>query len=158
MPLPVFADVAAAVKNLSDRIAHELLAAVENVDASVAQAKVEQAVVGMVFNWGREALGLMWSEQCRQATADDIAERDLDDCDVTLRGEAESRWRVMSTLGPVGVASFAYRDRSVGVGSVTRVPARTSSRANAVAARWSCACGGNVAWGRSRSSVMRNAR
>ena len=147
MPTLQFADSEAAVKNVIDHIAGEATRFIEAIDASVAQATVERQVIAMVGDWGRQLLGLAWSEQCRQVTADDIAERGLSAEDVTLRGELDYRWRVMTTLGAVVVASFGYRDRSLGFGSVTRVPARglfprhRRCRSSDLCVQWECRLG-----------------
>lgn len=104
-------------------------------------------VAGLALAWGREALSAIWSEQCRQATQADIETRNLDTNRVTLRSGPDYVWRVMSTLGPVRVMSFAYRDRSMGVGSVTRTPARSvfplhrKCRSSELCLQWECRLG-----------------
>ncbi len=60
----------------------------------------------------------------RRATEEDIAERGLTKQQTKLRNEADYWYELTTTFGPVRFFSYAYRDMSTPVGSVTRVPAR----------------------------------
>lgn len=66
------------------------------------------------------ALGLL----CCRVTEDDIKARGLTDDQVRLRNDEDYRYTMMTTFGPVTFFSFAYRDSSSGVTTVTRTPAR----------------------------------
>lgn len=66
------------------------------------------------------ALGLL----CCRVTEDDIKVRGLTDDQVRLRNDKDYRYTMMTTFGPVPFFSFAYRDSSSGVATVTRTPAR----------------------------------
>jgi len=64
------------------------------------------------------------SLQCRAATEADIIARGLDEGQVRLRNEADYWMKMTTTFGPISFFSFAYRDLSSGVATVTRTPAR----------------------------------
>lgn len=148
MPKPVFSDGDAAVKRLRRLIANEVRALLASVDLDTSPADLERRVADMALGWGRDVLGLAWSEQCRQATVADIEERGLDLDHVRLRSPRDYTWMVSTTLGMVAVVAFAYRDTSVPVGSVTRVPARDVvmplhryCRSSPLCLQWECRLG-----------------
>ena len=145
MPTPLLSDTSLAVKRLAARFATAAEAVLESMDLSTSPVDLERQVAHLAFEVGRELLSLSWSKQCRQATEADIEERGLELSRVTLRHEPDYVWKVNSTLGPVAVASFAYRDRTVPVGSVTRVPARDHvmalhrhCRSSELCLQWEC--------------------
>ena len=148
MPKPLFSDGDAAVKRLRRRITDEVRALLTSVDLDTSLLELEQQVADMALGWGRDVLGLACSEQCRQATVADIEERDLDLDHVRLRSPRDYTWRVSTTLGVVAVVAFAYRDSSVPVGAVTRVPARDvvmplhrHCRSSPLCLQWECKLG-----------------
>ena len=65
------------------------------------------------------ALGL----QCCRITEEDIRARGLSDDQVRLRNDDDYQITMMTTFGSVTFFSFAYRDSSSGVTTVTRTPA-----------------------------------
>jgi hypothetical protein len=66
------------------------------------------------------AMGL----RCCHVSERDIQERGLTEDQVRLRNDDDYWMTMMTTFGPVTFYSFAYRDSSSGVASVTRTPAR----------------------------------
>lgn len=160
MPKHLFADTKIAVKTLANQLTSELTAVLDEIDLSSSPVDLERDIARMALAWGRDALAVAWSEQCRQATVADIEQRGLDTADVTLRSERDYAWAVTSTLGPVAVASFAYRDRSVPVGSVTRVPARDlvmplhrHCRSSELCLQWECRLGSQQTFRNAQASL-----
>jgi len=93
-------------------------------DSGVGSREMEERVWKELLEIGRAMLTILLTISCRRATEQDIRERGLDRRVVKLRNE-KGYWRqAMTTFGLVVFFSYAYRDKSCGVGSVTRVPAR----------------------------------
>ena len=125
MPRTLFADPAAAVNSVVARVRKDLRSLILAVEqGELDPAVVEQRVVGLSMGWGRDALSLAHSEQCRQATLADIDARGLTPEEVSLRSDADYWWKVTTTLGEVPVFSFAYRLPNAAGKSVTVTPAR----------------------------------
>lgn len=144
MPDLVLADPSTAVKNLSERFGLELACLVNELTVDTPPVEVERRVARLALEWGREAVSIAWGDLCRQATEADMAERRLGPEDVTLLSGRDGLWKMMTTLGPVLMATFAYRDRSVPVGSVRRTPARDvfplhrKCRSSELCLQWEC--------------------
>jgi len=102
-------------------ILEEVMTAAENGETVRA---LEKQVWRALLEVGQLLLALALNIRCRQATEQDIKERGLDQKHVKLRNESDYWYCLMTTFGPVGFFSYAYRDLSPVVGTVTRVPAR----------------------------------
>jgi len=101
----------------------EIVAAAENGDTV---RLVEEKTWRAVLEIGKLLMALALSIRCRHATEDDIAERGLSKDQTKLRYEQDYHYQLTTTFGPVRFFSYAYRDMSTPVGSVTRVPARVA--------------------------------
>jgi hypothetical protein len=96
---------------------------------------LRSAKEGVTVRWLEERIWAMSVEMCqglmscalnilcRQSTEKDIAERGLSRQNTKLRNESDYWYQLMTTFGPVRFFSYAYRDMSNVVGTVTRVPA-----------------------------------
>jgi hypothetical protein len=85
---------------------------------------MEEHIWDTVLSSAQLLMSCAMSLQCRKATEADIAARGLDEDQVRLRNEADYWMTMTTTFGPVSFFSFAYRDPSSGVATVTRTPAR----------------------------------
>jgi len=102
-------------------IMEEVIAAAEDrEDARVLEERIWRALLEI----GQLLLALALNIRCRQATEQDIEKRGLSREDVKLRNEDDYWYQLTTTFGPVPFFSYAYRDKSSRVATVTRVPAR----------------------------------
>ncbi len=85
---------------------------------------MEERIWVEVLSNARLMMSSALSLQCRQATERDIDARRLDEDQVRLRNEPDYWMTLTTTFGAVSFFSFAYRDSSSGVATVTRTPAR----------------------------------
>lgn len=146
MPHSLFADPAAAVNSIVARVRKDLRSLVLAVgQGELDPAVVEQRAVELSMGWGRDALSMAFSEQCRQATLADIDAREVAPENVSLRSDADYWWKVTTTLGEVSVFSFAYRLRTAAGTRVTLTPAREKVfplhqrvRSSLRGLQWSC--------------------
>lgn len=88
------------------------------------QRDIEESIWDQVLSSARLLMSSSLSLQCREATESDIAARGLTEAQVRLRNEPDYWMTLTTTFGPVSFFSFAYRDSSSGVTTVTRTPAR----------------------------------
>lgn len=102
-------------------IVEEMTAAAENGETV---RGLEERTWRALLEIGQLLLAMVLNIRCRKASEDDIAERGLGCQRTKLRNEADYWYELMTTFGPVRFFSYAYRDMSTPVGSVTRVPAR----------------------------------
>ena len=102
-------------------IVEELIAATEREDTV---RMLEEQIWRVLLEIGQLLMAMALNMRCRQATEQDTQKRGLSRQDVTLRNESHYWYQLMTTFGPVRFFSFAYRDKSSGVGTVTRVPAQ----------------------------------
>ena len=97
-----------------------LTAAESNVDLR----QLEQLAWGFAVAFGARLMATALAERCRAATEKDLEARDLDRDTASLRMDRDYHATLTTTFGPVTFPWFAYRDRSSGVATVTRTPAR----------------------------------
>lgn len=86
--------------------------------------EIEERIWDHILDTARLMMGTTMGLLCRRASEDDIRTRGLTDNQVRLRNDADYWITMMTTFGPVNFFSFAYRDSSSGVTTVTRTPAR----------------------------------
>ena len=86
--------------------------------------ELELGVWSALLESGRMIMSAVLSLLCCRVTEEDIRARGLTDSDVRLRSDKDYRKTMTTTFGPVTFFSFAYRDSSSGVATVTRTPAR----------------------------------
>jgi hypothetical protein len=89
-----------------------------------AERDVEERLWAAQLSIARLAMSTILSLQCRRAAEADIAARGLTEDQVRWRNERDYWITLTTTFGPVRFFSFAYRDSSSGVTTVTRTPAR----------------------------------
>lgn len=85
---------------------------------------LEQGIWEHLLRTAKLMMSVAMGMACCRVTEDDILERGLAEDQVRLRNEDAYWITMMTTFGPVTFYSFAYRDMSSGVMSVTRTPAR----------------------------------
>jgi len=85
---------------------------------------LEEVTWDAVLEIGQSLTAMVLNIRCRKATEKDMAKRGLSKQQTKLRNEPDYWYQLMTTFGPVQFFSYAYRDMSAPVGSVTRVPAR----------------------------------
>jgi hypothetical protein len=103
--------------------AAEMLSAVEQ-GATV--RRLEELAWKAALELGRTLMTAALGEMCAQATERDLEERGLAKGEVTLRMDRDYWGTLNTTLGRVPFPWFAYRDRSVAAGFVTRTPAKAT--------------------------------
>jgi hypothetical protein len=96
----------------------------EMAGSGAAQRDIEERIWDVLLPAAQLTMSSALSVQCRAATDADIAARGLGEDQVRLRNEDDYWMTLTTTLGPVSFFSFAYRDSSSGVTTVTRTPAR----------------------------------
>lgn len=92
--------------------------------SGAAQRDLEEHVWDVMLPVSRLTMSNALSLQCRQATEEDISARGLTEDQFRLRNEPDYWMTITTTFGPVSFFSFAYRDSSSGVATVTKTPAR----------------------------------
>lgn len=108
------------LSNYDDGI--ERIFTMTTADASIRD--LEKCIWDVSLENARMIMAAALSLLCARITEDDIEVRDLKDDHVRLRNDDDYRVTMMTTFGPVTFFSFAYRDSSSGVTTVTRTPAR----------------------------------
>ncbi len=98
------------------------LLATATVDAN--DRLLEQSIWEHILETARLMMGVAMGLACCRVTEADIRVRGLTEDHVRLRNERAYWITMMTTFGPTPFFSFAYRDLSSGVMSVTRTPAR----------------------------------
>lgn len=125
MTEPVFASCADAVKN---DLLQTLSSAVEELwstaDDGASPRELENAVWRVLLKLGRMLLAYLFGLQCRRSMEEDLRMRGVTRSEVRMRNERDYWMTIKTTLGEVRFPTFAYRDLSSGVTSVTRTPAR----------------------------------
>ena len=115
-------------KNVKKHIVAKFAAELEEVlgmaSSGASERDVEERMWGMHLSISQLTMSSILSLQCRQATEADIVARGLDADQVRLRNDDDYWMTLTTTFGPVSFFSFAYRDSSSGVTTVTRTPAR----------------------------------
>lgn len=86
--------------------------------------ELEQLAWQFANQLGRQLMATALAERCAQATEADLEARGLAAEAVSIRLDRDYWVNLKTTFGPVTFPWFAYRDRSVPVGTVTRTPAR----------------------------------
>lgn len=86
--------------------------------------EIEERIWGHVLDSAQLMMTAAMGLWCCRVSEEDIRDRGLTDDQVRLRNEKAYWITMMTTFGPVNFFSFAYRDLSSGVMSVTRTPAR----------------------------------
>ena len=121
--------LAHGTEKVKSQIVAEFEAGVEKVleiaGSGSRQREVEERIWEEVLSSAQLMMSSALSLQCRQATEADIVARGLSEDQVRLRNEADYWMKLTTTFGPVSFFSFAYRDSSSGVATVTRTPARS---------------------------------
>lgn len=85
---------------------------------------LEAMAAGEMLGQGREALSYLFAMRSLAATQADITRRGLNAAQVRMRFDEDYWMTVMTTVGPVRLPLFGYRDLSSPGASVTRTPAR----------------------------------
>jgi hypothetical protein len=86
--------------------------------------EIEACIWGHVLDLAQKTMSTALGLLCCRASEDDIRARGLTEDQVRLRNDEDYWLTMMTTFGPVTFFSFAYRDSSSGVMTVTRTPAR----------------------------------
>jgi hypothetical protein len=94
------------------------------VDTNTNPRTLEQRIWEVLLESGQMFMSTVLSLLCCRAAEEDIRARGLTDDQVRLRDDDDYRITMMTTFGPATFFSFAYRDSSSGVTTVTRTPAR----------------------------------
>lgn len=94
------------------------------VDEGASVRELEKLSLEFVHELGSLLLSAALARKCARATEADLQARGLNEDQFSLRMERDYWATLSTTLGPVSFPWFAYRDRSVGAGTVTRTPAR----------------------------------
>jgi hypothetical protein len=109
---------------------------------------------------GRLTMGLALGIRCRQVAEQDIRARGLGQDQVRLRQDASSWLAMMTTFGPVVFFTFAYRDSSSGLATVTRYPAQERvyplqkhSRSSELCPEWETRLGSDLPFRRAEESL-----
>lgn len=85
---------------------------------------LEEGIWEHILDTSTELMSATMGLACCRVSEADIRDRGLTDDQVRLRNEERYWITMMTTFGPVNFFSFAYRDLSSDVVSVTRTPAR----------------------------------
>jgi hypothetical protein len=93
-----------------------------NEDAS--DREIEERIWDHILDTARSMMSTAMGLLCCRASEEDIRARGLTDEQVRLRNDHDYWITMMTTFGPVLFFSFAYRDSSSGLTTVTRTPAR----------------------------------
>lgn len=93
------------------------------VDTNTNPRNLEQCIWMVLLESGQMLMSAILSLLCCRAAEEDIRARGLTNKQVRLRDD-DYRITMMTTFGSVMFSSFAYRDSSSGVTTVTRTPAR----------------------------------
>lgn len=94
------------------------------VDEGASVRELEELSWKFVHELGSSLLSAALARKCARATEADLQGRGLDENEVSLRMDRDYWATLSTTLGPVSFPWFAYRDRSVAAGTVTRTPAK----------------------------------
>ena len=86
--------------------------------------EVEECIWSHILDSAQQIMSVFMGILCCRASEDDIRARGLTDDQVRLRNDDDYWITMKTTFGPVTFFSFAYRDSSSGVTTVTRTPAR----------------------------------
>lgn len=116
------------IENVKKHIVETLESGIDDVlgmaISGAGQRAMEERIWDAVLSSAQVLMSCALSHQCLKATESDIAARGLEDDQVRLRNESDYWMTLTTTFGPVSFFSFAYRDSSSGVTTVTRTPAR----------------------------------
>jgi hypothetical protein len=94
------------------------------VDEGASPRELEELTWQFVHELGCSLLSGALARKCARATEADLKARGLDEDQVSLRMDRDYWATQSTTFGPISFPWFAYRDRSVAAGTVTRTPAR----------------------------------
>lgn len=122
--------------------------------------QVEELIWEKIIETARLMMSYVLSVMCRAVTERDIADRGLRREQVRLRQEKDYWVTLTTTLGPVAFFSFAYRDSSSGLATVTRTPARkkvfplhSHCRSTELCLEWECRLGSDLPFRRAQESM-----
>jgi hypothetical protein len=90
----------------------------------VTDREIEERIWGHILDTAKSMMSVAMGLLCCRASEEDIQARGLTDDQVRLRNDDDYWITMMTTFGAVKFFSFAYRDSSSGVTTVTRTPAR----------------------------------
>ncbi len=93
-----------------------------NVDTN--DREIEERIWGHILDSAQLMMTAAMGLRCCRVSEADIRDRGLAAEQVRLRNDDDYWITMMTTFGPVTFFSFAYRDSSSGVATVTRTPAR----------------------------------
>ena len=113
-----------AVKNEAASTAHRTLTRwFAAVDKGASIRELEKLAWKLSIEFGSSLMASGLGRMCARATEEDIERRGLEKGQVSLRMDEDYWGTLQTTLGPATFPMFAYRDKSVAAGSVTRTPA-----------------------------------
>ena len=120
--------LAQGIREVKKKIVAEVEAGLDEVLGMATRCasvrEVEEQLWKVVLDSARLTMSCVASVMCQQATEADIAARGLREDEVRLRNEEDYWITLTTTFGPARFFSYAYRDSSSGVTTVTRTPAR----------------------------------
>ncbi len=138
-----------AVKERAAATAERASAAiVAAVDEGASVRELEELGWKYTIEFGASLISEAIARKCARATEADLEARGLHEGDVSLRMDRDYWATLNSTFGPVSFPWFAYRDRSVAAGTVTRTPAKKAvlplferCRSSELLLEWECRLG-----------------
>jgi len=123
MPTIVADPIAQIKSKLLDRFSASIDAFLDPLDAQTSAVEVEATMWEVMVPVMNLLLSSALALACRQRSLADIAERGLQDHAWRWRMDEEYLVTLNSTVGPLTLPLFAYRDTSTAVAAVTRTPA-----------------------------------
>lgn len=123
--LSVASDSACVKSKVLDVLSSRLDNVFESANNGASPRNLELEVWGLLLEVGQLLLSLLFAVLCRNATEADLRARGLSQLQATLRLDEDYWSTTTTTFGRVRFPLFAYRDRSGGFGTTTRVPSRS---------------------------------
>jgi len=99
-------------------------ALLDSLGAKDSLLTLEQSVALHMTQLAQHVLAFVFAKKCQDVMLEDLKERKLEPSDIRLRSDSGGYITVSTTFGPITFPTFAYRDESSEVASVTRHPAR----------------------------------
>ena len=120
--------VAREIDDAPDELARLLHATIDETAKEAAEgaslAELERSFAAREVTLAQRGLALVFATACRTVMLADLRARGLKREDVRLRTDEAGYVTVHTTYGPITFPTFAYRDLTTPLGSVTRTPAR----------------------------------
>jgi len=117
-------DITIVKSVILDEVSIEFYRLFQSAEAGTSPRMLELDLWKLLLDVGQIVLAVLFATLCRRATEADLRVRGLDPSRASLRLDEDYWNTLMTTVGPVRFPVFAYRDRSMGVSSTTRAPAR----------------------------------